>query len=42
MVYGDDEEEVAIRQPTDFEVGQLDQDFEFIQEELDLFASEIK
>lgn len=42
MVYGSDEEEVQIRQPADFELGALDQDFEWIQEEIDLYMADIK
>lgn len=42
MVYGSDEEEVQIRQPADFELGALDQDFEWIQEEIDAYMGDIK
>lgn len=42
MVHGADEQEVEIRKPVDFEVGDLDQDYEFIQEEIDLFMQNIK
>lgn len=42
MVHGADEQEVEIRKPFDFEVGDLDQDYEFIQEEIDHFMQNIK
>lgn len=42
MVHGADEQEVEIRKPVDFDIGDLDQDYEFIQEEIDLFMHDIK